>query len=62
MTSKKWATQLDSEDEEKGVNLKEKLSPEELLLSWKAVHYNNHLNWCNLFVDYLYCRRGKLPS
>ena len=29
MTSKKWALQLDSDDEEKGANLKEKSSPEE---------------------------------
>ena len=62
MTSKKWALQLDSEDEEKGANLKEKSSPEESFSILKTVHCNDHLNWCNLFVDYLYCKRGKLPS
>ena len=29
------------------------------LLSWKTVHYNNHLSWYNLFVGYLFYRRSK---
>ena len=62
MTSKKWFSQLAGEDEGKETNLKEESPPEEFLLSWKTVHYNKRLNWCNLFVDYLYCRGRKLPS